>query len=88
MAAGGIGDVDEAIGSRTGFMAITRVDLDRKAAAFRSRAEEVRTVLETMQDPDARIKMLQLTEFYEKAATHLEGVHILDYSTKEGRTAV
>ena len=37
-------------------MAITRVDLDRKVAALRARAEEIQTVLENMQDPDARMK--------------------------------
>jgi hypothetical protein len=48
-------------------MTVTRVDLDRKVAALRARAEEIQTVLDNMQDPDARMKMLRLAEFYEKS---------------------
>jgi hypothetical protein len=61
-------------------MTVARPDLDRKIAAFRARAEEVRTVLEGMHDPGARIAMLRLAETYEKVARHLEGLHVLDES--------
>lgn len=59
-------------------MTVTRPEIDRKIAAFRARADEIRAVLEDMHDPDARHTMSRLAETYEKAARHLKDLHIID----------
>lgn len=59
-------------------MAENRDELVRKARTFRARAEEVRTVAETMRNAGARLAMLQLAETHESVARHLETTHRLD----------
>jgi hypothetical protein len=62
-------------------MTVARPDPDCKIAAFRARAEEIRTALKGMHDPGVRIAMLRLAETYEKVARQLEGLLVLDEPT-------
>jgi len=54
-------------------MALGTVAFERRISFLHGLAEEVRTLAEAMQDPDARRSMLLIAASYNRMAEHLEG---------------